>query len=258
MEPTTASVWAASGLHIPHVTPADLENFQKVHFGAREVSTTFSSEDQNVKPTHPASEEEIDEEDALGYYPDGVKRTLTDEQISIFRHSEIYSILRKRQIMRENREVDECPSDLLVAPGSPEKDPDIPREGVIHERVGSQDVHGTINADRLVDNNRGNELPSKRRNQGSGPTPRRRARELDVAFADDGSLDYGEETHINPSKPAQVGLAARSLVSYADDEPPTSTQTSQNAGPQKEGRKIWWPTIGTTDEALSEDHLRSA
>ena len=32
--------------------------------------------------------------DDLGYYEDGVKRTLTDEQIEIFRHSEIESLRR--------------------------------------------------------------------------------------------------------------------------------------------------------------------
>jgi hypothetical protein len=34
----------------------------------------------------------------LGYYADGVKRTLTDEQIRIFRHSEIHALLRERQL----------------------------------------------------------------------------------------------------------------------------------------------------------------
>lgn len=43
-------------------------------------------------------------EDDLGYYPDGVKRTLTDEQIRIFRHSEIHALLRERQIKAENEE----------------------------------------------------------------------------------------------------------------------------------------------------------
>lgn len=44
-----------------------------------------------------------EEDDGLGYYPDGVKRTLTDEQIRIFRHSEIHAILRKRQLEEERR-----------------------------------------------------------------------------------------------------------------------------------------------------------
>lgn len=39
----------------------------------------------------------------MGYYPDGVKRTLTDEQIRIFRHSEIHALLRERQLEEERR-----------------------------------------------------------------------------------------------------------------------------------------------------------
>jgi hypothetical protein len=33
------------------------------------------------------------EQDDLGYYPDGVKRTLTDSQIAMFRFSEIQELL---------------------------------------------------------------------------------------------------------------------------------------------------------------------
>jgi hypothetical protein len=46
--------------------------------------------------------EEI-EEDELGYYADGVKRTLTDSQIAIFRHSEIQALLRDRRRAEEAR-----------------------------------------------------------------------------------------------------------------------------------------------------------
>jgi len=42
-----------------------------------------------------------DEDDGLGYYDDGVKRTLTDEQIAMFRHSEIETLLRERRLRLE-------------------------------------------------------------------------------------------------------------------------------------------------------------
>lgn len=45
----------------------------------------------------PHENDQTTDED-LGYYPDGVKRTLTDEQIRIFRHSEIHALLRERQL----------------------------------------------------------------------------------------------------------------------------------------------------------------
>jgi len=44
---------------------------------------------------------EESEDDGLGYYNDGVKRTLTDEQIAIFRHSEIQALLRERRHAEE-------------------------------------------------------------------------------------------------------------------------------------------------------------
>lgn len=50
----------------------------------------------------PAEEFYEEEENALGYYDDGNPRTLTDEQIAMFRHSEIQAIIRKRRLEREN------------------------------------------------------------------------------------------------------------------------------------------------------------
>ena len=48
----------------------------------------------------PALDEE--EEDGLGYYEDGVKRTLTDEQIEMFRHSEIAQLVREGKLHEED------------------------------------------------------------------------------------------------------------------------------------------------------------
>lgn len=44
-----------------------------------------------------ALEEDLyqEEDDGLGYYSDGEKRTLTDEQIAIFRHSELQGYLKR-------------------------------------------------------------------------------------------------------------------------------------------------------------------
>jgi hypothetical protein len=41
------------------------------------------------------------EEDDLGTYEDGVKRTLTHEQIELFRHSEIQQLLRAERLKQE-------------------------------------------------------------------------------------------------------------------------------------------------------------
>lgn len=57
-----------------------------------------------------------EEEDDLGYYPDGVKRTLTDEQIAMFRHSEIQALLRERRYAAEARSSNPSCSTITSAP----------------------------------------------------------------------------------------------------------------------------------------------
>lgn len=55
----------------------------------------------------PAEELDEEEDDGLGYYSDGMKRTLTDEQIAIFRNSEIQRILRARRLRKESGDISE-------------------------------------------------------------------------------------------------------------------------------------------------------
>lgn len=47
---------------------------------------------------------ELEEDNDLGYYADGTKRTLTDVQIAIFRHSEIQTLLRDRRHAAEAKQ----------------------------------------------------------------------------------------------------------------------------------------------------------
>ncbi|KAI9886215.1 MAG: hypothetical protein M1823_002011 [Watsoniomyces obsoletus] len=54
------------------------------------------------------------EEDELGYYPDGVKRTLTPAQVAMFRHSEIHAILRKRELLEEAENFRTANDDFVV------------------------------------------------------------------------------------------------------------------------------------------------
>ncbi|EAW20160.1 DUF3807 domain-containing protein [Aspergillus fischeri NRRL 181] len=84
-----------SSLPIPSVTIEDLQTFQAKHFPSSQQVTSL---DYIYSET---VDEDIDDDDGLGYYPDGVKRTLTDEQIRIFRHSEIHSLLRQKQLREE-------------------------------------------------------------------------------------------------------------------------------------------------------------
>ncbi|KAK0259901.1 hypothetical protein LTR91_000513 [Friedmanniomyces endolithicus] len=64
------------------------------------------------------------EEDGLGYYADGTKRTLTDEQVAMFRHSEIEHLLRERRLVRDEEEYQnrEPEGGVEEAPRSPISD----------------------------------------------------------------------------------------------------------------------------------------
>jgi hypothetical protein len=64
--------------------------------------TSFGSDFIEVPSQDHTQDDAIDdgweeEEDGLGYYSDGVKRTLTDEQIEIFRHSELEALRKEKE-----------------------------------------------------------------------------------------------------------------------------------------------------------------
>ncbi|OAL55954.1 hypothetical protein IQ07DRAFT_595592 [Pyrenochaeta sp. DS3sAY3a] len=96
------------------ITQDDLRAFHSKHFPhAAEPKTFLHGVDVD------AAAEDYYEEDAyyedLGHYSDGVQRTLTDEQIAMFRHSEIQAILRQREKLRDREQgevMDENPSAL--------------------------------------------------------------------------------------------------------------------------------------------------
>ncbi|KAF2836390.1 hypothetical protein M501DRAFT_987551 [Patellaria atrata CBS 101060] len=93
----------ASMLNIPTVTEDDLRAFHQKHFPEAPAPSSF------VWTAEQSSDAE--EDDDLGYYPDGVKRTLTDEQIKIFRHSEIQQLLHERRLEREQEVSESIKSD---------------------------------------------------------------------------------------------------------------------------------------------------
>lgn len=176
------------------------------------------------------------EEDDLGYYPDGNKRTLTDDQIAMFRHSEVYSILRERQVRKENQEAD----------GEDQSD-DLGLKATVSLEAGEEmeDTKGHDNEDRKDSAEKQNdaEVPAtknkrKRHNADKGDrrgrqyTSRRLARELDSILAEDQVLDYGDEpsTAHSPTH----GHPVVASVSTAVDQVPDASIT---------GRKIWWPVM---------------
>lgn len=87
----------------PAIDTADLINFHLDHFQGSypigmerlDPKTTTS---QDVESHNNYNHEEEDEDDnGLGYYPDGAKRTLTDDQIEFLRASELRQQRQQQQ-----------------------------------------------------------------------------------------------------------------------------------------------------------------
>lgn len=267
----------------------DLHYFQVKHFHPPSTSSSDQAEhkgftlSEDVIPTQNgflnddqdlANEEDgtyFEDDDGLGYYPDGVKRTLTDEQIAMFRHSEIYSLFRKKQIQDEAADVDENiqsgPLNVGSISNSPTKieqgldsgpgednDEDEYRKFLVEE--GKQ-----MEADRKQMEA---EHKSKKRKLGQfngskshdrAPTHRRIARELDDAIASHDVLNYDDENAetrdlpgIPPHDSEGNSSKSRRLISEAAKPVLTTTATSPYDPPK--GRKIWWPAIGKAAETV--------
>ena len=197
--------------------------------------------------------------DELGYYPDGVKRTLTDEQIAMFRHSEIYSILRERQVLKENRQADGYElSDSQLSDG----------EEVVQARTSSDKIAATPPDQNTKYQGSKSETAAQRNNNGLVPKPagsnkrkrhsedsegpqsqrhsfRRTARELDSLMADDQVLDYGDDP--SSTLESQIGVADRFPTDPSASAVVESISSASSVirSPAVEGKKIWWPIFGT-------------
>jgi len=102
---------------IPTTTESDLHSFHAKHFPTSSklsqffISTSAPEPDPSNADIHESDDynekynTEYEEED-LGTYPDGTPRTLTDDQIAMFRHSEIQTLLRERRRAREDASSD--------------------------------------------------------------------------------------------------------------------------------------------------------
>ncbi len=202
--------------------------------------------------------------DDLGYYPDGVKRTLTDEQIAMFRHSEIYSILRERQVLKENQQADgyelsdsqlsdgeettraQVCSDKIAEtlPDQTTKDQNTKRKGSKSETAGQRNTKDLISK-TTGSNKRKRHSGDSRDPQSQGHTFRRTARELDSLMVDDRILDYGDDPSSTIENQTGVSDGLPMVSSASPVIEPISNASSVIRSPAVEGKKIWWPVVGT-------------
>ncbi|KAK5458403.1 hypothetical protein LTS15_004483 [Exophiala xenobiotica] len=79
-----------------------LKQFHTAHFPSQAVPKFSNTSGQQEAAISQPPPQEAD--DGFGYYEDGVKRTLTDEQIRMFRHSEIQRLVSERRAAKEAEE----------------------------------------------------------------------------------------------------------------------------------------------------------
>ena len=196
--------------------------------------------------------------DGLGYYPDGVKRTLTDEQIAMFRHSEIYSILRERQVLAENRQADGYePSDSQLSDGeevpgaqiSSDRLAETPPDQYTRSKGSKPGTAAQKNTNGLTPNTIGSN--KRKRHSGDSDDPqsqrhsfRRTARELDSLMEDDRILDYGDDPSSTLDSQTEVSNRTLMVSSVSAVVDPISSANSVIRSPAVEGKKIWWPVVG--------------
>lgn len=204
----------------------DLFSFHEAHFGGAALAT-FATDffdpdkiklDEDVQ--HDADEEyyeyyEEEDDDGLGYYPDGVKRTLTDEQIAMFRHSEIQALRKAQEEASEKtqrrRRNSSSPVPMDLVDGSSGEEGEL------------QDDQATVEQQTATATKKKKKNKKKKRGSGNGnanankrwePDPERRKRTWDVVDTGLDALDYGE---MDRSGASREHVAQRRRVTYDDD-----------------------------------------
>lgn len=173
-------------MEIPSITEDDLRDFHSKHFASAPLQAVFIPENEVLTAIKGDS-------DTLGYYDDGVKRTLTNDQVAMFRHSETQAILRE---IRQERE----PRTSLVESSITKDGNPLGLEDNVIERSRLLWVDASVTGrrnkkqKRVHKNNweeRKKVFNSPWRDTNDEWTPRRQARELDDNKDIVVNLDYG-------------------------------------------------------------------
>lgn len=163
----------------------------------------------------------------------------------MFRHSEVYSILRERQVRKENLEADGGDQSETMA-SEPEEGAEattLPdEERGVQNSPEVKEVFTTV-SEITPQHMKATHLAGKRKRgdtdtghvhgrKYASRSTRGFVRELDSAAAEDQTLDYGEESSI-ADEIKQNGLSV----------PQAQEKDRQSQVRPPEGRSIWWPII---------------
>lgn len=163
----------------------------------------------------------------------------------MFRNSEIYALIRQRQVRKENEE-----AEFGVEAASATEKPKVtsthePEDLIVDEGDSGEDEEEYL---RFLETEKrkaeaNNERNKRRKTKPDAHTHRRIARELDIVAIDEQMLDYDE----GPSKPTEA--------SNTDSQRHMGEHQARDRRP--EGRTIWWPYIqeGWMEGSFQAVHL---
>lgn len=172
----------------------------------------------------------------------------------MFRNSEIYALIRQRQVRKENEE-----AEFGVEAASATENPkvtstDEPKDLIVDEGDSGEDEEEYL---RFLETEKrkaeaNNERNKRRKTRPDAHTHRRIARELDIVAVDEQMLDYDE----GPSKPTEASNtdSQRHEDGLGEECHATAHQARDR---RPEGRKIWWPCIqeGWMEGSFQAVHL---
>ncbi|KAI8626680.1 hypothetical protein F5Y19DRAFT_478340 [Xylariaceae sp. FL1651] len=207
----------------PDVSQADIESFHAAHFSSEAVGL-FGS--QFLRPESAQHYEEA-EDDELGYYPDGAKRTLTDEQIAIFRHSELEALRRSKSKAVQPETTDDAEvtinrTDMEISK-TPAEDGKRPTNQNVTDETPEGSEDGEIETEKAAltkaEIRRQKKLRARQRRKDSQKfqpekKPDLRKRTWDVVEAGMDSLDYDDFEL--PQDHGAAATAQRKQISYDD------------------------------------------
>ena len=173
----------AAATSVPTITQHDLIAFHARTFGSVPPQHSLPQPEDSAQFNDMSLEPDDDD---LGFYPDGKRRTLTEDQIFMFRSSEIYNILRKRELAREQKEFEhkqELAGELVI---DPRMSQELMEEGESNQTASQKPTFARKRQKKQKLEPLPQDIPEK-----EGDVPSRRViRELDDVQAEEHILDY--------------------------------------------------------------------
>lgn len=153
-------------------------------------------------------------DDVLGYYADGVKRTLSDEQVAIFRHTEIQELLRER---RERAEADAGSADRPSYTGAGST-----AEAPLAESRDKSSAPSSAHEKEKLDAKEEKQPCGNTRTYTDCLNSVSEQHDPDLDFAED---ELGRALSVEPPTSMRINPCTRKIVRYEEDHlPPISDQ----------------------------------